>query len=76
MKYPKYLNESSTIGITASSCGVLKKIDKYEKSIKHFKENGFNIVETNNVRTDGLVSSDKVTRARELESLFLDKNVG
>ena len=34
MKYPKYLNESSTIGITASSCGVLKKIDKYEKSIK------------------------------------------
>lgn len=75
MKYPKYLNESSTIGITASSCGVLKKIDKYEKSIKHFKDNGFNIVETNNVRTDGLVSSDKVTRARELESLFLDKNV-
>ncbi len=75
MIFPKYLDINSTIGITACSCGVLKKIEKYEKSISNVRNNGFNIVETNNVRTDGVVSSDKVTRARELESLFTNKEV-
>ncbi len=75
MIYPKYLKNGDTVGVTACSCGVLKKIDKYEKSIGHFKNNGFNIIETDNVRTGGLVSSDKVTRARELESLFLNEDV-
>ena len=75
MIFPKYLDINSTIGITACSCGVLKKIEKYEKSISNIRNNGFNIVETNNVRTDGVVSSDKVTRARELESLFTNKEV-
>ena len=75
MIIPKFLNNGDTIGITACSCGVLRKIEKYEKSIKQFQDRGFEIVETNNVRTDGYVSSDKVTRARELESLFLDDNV-
>ena len=49
-------------------------IEKYEKSISNVKKQGFNIIETPNVRTDGVVSSDKVTRARELESLFLNTN--
>lgn len=75
MKYPKYLDNGSLIGITACSCGVLGKIEKYEKSINNVKNQGFNIIETNNVRTDGVVSSDKITRARELESLFIDNNV-
>ncbi len=75
MIIPKYLNNGDIVGVTACSCGVLRKIDKYEKSVKNFEKNGFKIIETNNVRTDGVVSSDKVTRARELESLFLDKNV-
>lgn len=75
MIYPKYLSNGSTIGITACSAGVLKKIEKYEKSISNVKKQGFNIVETPNVRTLGVVSSDKVTRSRELESLFKDDNV-
>lgn len=75
MIIPKYLNDGDIIGITACSCGVLRKIDKYEKSIKNFEKNGFKISETNNVRTDGVVSSDKITRARELESLFLNRDV-
>ncbi len=75
MIYPKYLENNSTIGITACSAGVARKIEKYEKSIDNVRKQGFNIVETNNVRTLGLVSSDKVTRARELESLFTDNNV-
>ena len=71
---PKFLNDNDTIGVTACSCGVLDKIDKYEKSINNVKKH-FNILETNNVRTSGIVSSDKVTRARELESLYLNKDV-
>ena len=74
MIFPKYLDDNGTIGITACSAGVLKKIEKYEKSISNVKKQGFHIIETPNVRTDGVVSSDKVTRARELESLFLNTN--
>lgn len=75
MIFPKYLENGDTIGITACSCGVLGKIEKYEKSINNIKNNGFNIVETDNVRTGGVVSSDKLVRARELESLFLSNEV-
>lgn len=75
MIFPNYLKEKDIIGVTACSCGVLSKIDKYEKSIANFSSNGFKIIETDNVRTDGVVSSDGVTRARELESLFLDNDV-
>lgn len=75
MIYPKYLDNNGTIGVTACSAGVLKKIEKYEKSINNVKKNGFDIVETPNVRTDGVVSSDRVTRARELESLFTNDSV-
>ena len=75
MIYPKYLGHGSTIGITACSAGVAKKIEKYEKSINNVKKQGFNLIETSNVRTLGVVSSDKVTRARELESLFTNDDV-
>lgn len=75
MIFPKYLESNGTIGVTACSAGVLKKIEKYEKSINNVKKNGFNIIETNNVRTGGVVSSDKITRARELESLFINDNI-
>ena len=75
MIFPKYLKNGDTIGITACSCGVLGKIEKYEKSINNIKNNGFNIIETDNVRTGGVVSSDKLVRARELESLFLSNEV-
>ena len=72
---PKYLNKGDTIGTTACSCGVLEKLDKYEKSIKNIKSLGFDILETPNVRTSGIVSSDPTTRAKELESLYKDSNV-
>lgn len=75
MIFPKYLENGDTIGITACSCGVLGKIEKYEKSINNVKKQGFNLLETDNVRTDGVVSSSNVIRARELESLFLNNDV-
>lgn len=75
MIIPNYLKDGDIIGVTACSCGVLDKLDKYEESISNIKENGFEIIETNNVRTTGIVSSDSVTRAKELESLYLNNDV-
>ena len=39
MKYPKSLVNGSTIGITALSAGVGKKLEEYELSISKIKEN-------------------------------------
>jgi len=75
MNIPKFLKDNDTIGITACSCGVLDKIDKYEKSINNIKKYNLNIKETNNVRTSGKVSSDINTRVKELDSLVTDKNI-
>ena len=75
MIIPKYLKDNDTIGITACSAGILDKLEKYEDSINNVKKNNFNIKETPNVRTGGVVSSDSLTRASELASLFLDNNV-
>lgn len=75
MIIPNFLNDKDIIGITACSCGVSNKLEQYEKTLSNLKENGFAIIETPNVRTGGVVSSDSITRARELESLFLNKDV-
>lgn len=73
MKIPKYLKDNDYIGITACSCGVLDKIGEYEESIKRL--NNYKIIETNNVRTSGMVSSDKKVRAKELMELYTNKNI-
>ena len=76
MVVPKYLKDNDLVGVTACSCGVLKKIDKYETSINNFKNySKLNIIETPNVRTLGVVSSDKYTRKFELESLYKNNDV-
>lgn len=75
MLYPSFLEENDVIGITACSCGVLEKIEKFSKSVAILEKYGFQVRETDNVRTGGLVSSSSKVRARELESLFLQDDV-
>ena len=53
MKYPKFLKEKSTIGITAPSAGVGDYQEAFDKSLETFKKNNWNIKETSNVRTTG-----------------------
>jgi len=72
---PEFLNDNDAIGVTACSSGVLYKIDKYEKSIENVKRQGLKVVETPNVRTDGLVSGDALTRVKELNSLITNKDI-
>lgn len=78
MIYPKFIKEQGTIGVTAPSRGITNEPDlkRLESAIKNINEKGFNVIETENVRTDNLGrSSSKEERAKQLESLFLDKKV-
>ena len=75
MIFPRFLKEKDTIGITACSCGILRKIDKYEVALNNFKSEGFNIIETKNVRTNGLVSSSSLERKKQLEELYENEEV-
>ena len=73
MKYPKFLKEHETIGVTAPSDGVVDpiKLNRLENAIRKFSELGYSILETENVRmSEKGVSSDAKRRARELEYLF------
>ncbi|MBE5948508.1 MAG: LD-carboxypeptidase [Lachnospiraceae bacterium] len=76
MIYPKFLKENDTIGITAVSAGIegekLKQLDLSEDNIR---AQGHKIVETNNVRAGGVVSSTGKERAKQLKELFEDDTV-
>ena len=78
MIYPEFLKEHDTIGVTAPSDGITDevKLKRLDNAIKNFKEKGFNIKETPNVRCSvkGRSSTSK-ERASELESLYEDKEV-
>ncbi len=75
MKYPQFLKNNSTIGVTAMSAGVGKKIDEYMLSIENLKREGFNVLETKSVRVNNFVSTDGKTRAEELDSLVTNIDV-
>lgn len=73
MKYPSFLKPGSVIGVTAPSDGIIDpvKINRLEHAIFKFSELGYSVLETDNVRSSEKgVSSDKKTRAKELEYLF------
>lgn len=73
MKYPNFLKEHETIGVTAPSDGVIDpiKLSRLENAILKFSELGYSVLETENVRmSEKGVSSDRKRRAKELEYLF------
>lgn len=75
MRYPEFLTVHDTIGITAPSAGVLDKIESYERSCEQIREQGFSIIETANVRCNGVVSGPARERAEQIKELFERKNV-
>ncbi|MCF0105536.1 MAG: LD-carboxypeptidase [Holdemanella sp.] len=75
MIYPEFIKKNDTIGICAPSAGVGKKLDDFDKSLSVLKSEGYNIKETRSVRINNIRSADGITRARECESLFKDKDV-
>ena len=75
MKYPEFLKDGSTIGVTAMSAGVGSYNEMFDLSIKNIKDYGFSIIETDSVRVDSFVSNTGEVRARELDELVCNDNV-
>ncbi len=76
MIYPDFLKENDTIGITAPSGGCYDgKIEELELSEKQLGQAGFNVIETDNTRLPGIVSSTGEVRAKELAELFNNPKV-
>lgn len=74
MIYPNFLNNNSTIGITAPSAGIGKKLNSFDLSIKNLKKH-FNIIETKSVRNDNVVSNIPVIRGKEFNELINNKGI-
>ena len=74
MNYPLMISKNSIIGITAVSAGLGYRIEDLESS-KNNLSNLYRFTETDNVRSTNYISSDPLVRAKELDSLFIDKNV-
>lgn len=78
MLYPKSLEYGYKIGVTATSAGMSSELDqvRLDQGIKHFRDLGYSVVETANVRTmDKGRSSDGPSRAAQLQQLFQDPEV-
>ena len=75
MRYPEFLKDGDTIGVTAMSAGVGYNLDDYKKSINNIEKYGFKVCETRNVRVADKVSSSGEERAIELDRLVNDKDI-
>ena len=76
MKYPKFLEKGDLIGITAPSNGIRKeKEERFDAAIESLMDLGYKVTETKSVRNGGIVSTDEVSRALELDSLVSNEDV-
>lgn len=75
MKYPKNIDDRSTIGVPAPSAGVGESLDEFDLAVRMFTEQGFTIKESKSVRNTGIVSAEGKVRAGELMSLIEDESV-
>lgn len=69
MKYPRFLKDNDTIGITAISSGAGKDIKETKISLKHLKEN-YKLIVTPDVYGNEIVSSSIDTRIKEFNELL------
>lgn len=75
MIYPTFPKYKDTIGICAPSAGIGGKLGSFDLSIDTLKSRGFDIYETESVRSDGYPSAPADKRGKEFNSLFADKKV-
>ena len=75
MIYPVFPSEGSCLGICAPSSGVGGKSDSFDMSLEVLYEAGFDICETENVRSDECPSSPEAIRGMEFNSLFADDDI-
>lgn len=75
MIYPSFLKKGDTIGISAPSAGVGRKLESFDKSLSVLKDSGFNIKETEHVRINDPRGGSAKERGDELNSLFSDSSI-
>ena len=78
MKYPNKLMKNDTIGVTATSMGIVKKgdIKRFEQAKNNLEKMNYKVKNTSNVFTNSkFVSSSGVVRAKEFLNLWCDKNI-
>lgn len=71
--YPNKLKKGDTVGITAVSMPA--NDEKIDIAIDNLKGIGLNVIETSNVRSSGIVSSDGKRRAEEFLELYKNPDV-
>lgn len=71
--YPEKLKKGDTVGITAVSMPA--NDEKIDLAINNIKDLGLNVLETDNVRSQGIVSANGKTRADELLELYKNPSV-
>ena len=75
MFYPKFIQKYSTLGITALSAGVGKKIDDYLLSLQRLEKESYQIVETKSVRVNNVRANTGEIRAQEFNELVEDPSI-
>ena len=75
MIYPSFLKQGDTIGISAPSAGVGRKLDSFDLSLETLKKKGFNIKETEHVRVNDPRGGSAKERGDEFNQLFKDNDV-
>lgn len=75
MIYPRFVKEGGTIGITAPSAGVGDSPSEWRTVLSHLEELGYQVIETENVRSAREISSSKRKRAAQLRELAEDPSV-
>ena len=76
MRYPSTIKSEQKLGITAPSNGVGDDLESFDKSLNQLKKAGYEITETENVRSLECPSSSAIQRAKEFMELWKDENVG
>jgi len=72
MIYPEFPEPGSTLGICAPSAGVGGKLESFDMSLEILRGEGYEIFETDCVRSDGYPSAPAVIRGSEFSCLFSD----
>ena len=75
MIYPEFPIEGSCLGICAPSSGVGGKSESFDLSLEILEDVGFDIYETENVRSDDCPSTSAAVRGKEFNSLFADDDI-
>lgn len=75
MIYPVFPNENEKIGIFAPSAGVGHKLESFDRSLSAIRACGYEVVESDSVRTDDIRSAEAKVRGEEFNIMTADSDI-